>query len=272
MPLPVIKVFVFIFGSMIGSFLNVCIFRLPLGKSVVKPRSYCPSCGKTIPWHDNIPLLSYLFLMGKCRFCRMRIPTRYFLIELITAAAFLLFFNIYGFGFELLYYAVFISGLIIATFVDIQHRIIPDEISVGGIIVGFLLNLSRFILPSSNHQALSQVVNSFLGIIIGGGIIYLTAKIFDLVYFKMLKKPPIDGETESMGGGDVKLLAMIGAFLGWQGAVLTFFIAPFFGLVVGVANLLIKKEHTIPYGPFLSLAAVIVLFWSGPIVRIFFIH
>lgn len=272
MPLPVIKFFVFIFGSIIGSFLNVCIFRLPLERSVVKPRSYCPSCGKTIPWHDNIPLLSYLFLMGKCRFCRVRIPLRYFLVELITAASLLLFFNIYGFSFEFFYYAIFASGLIIATFVDIQHRIIPDEISVGGIIVGFLLNIIRLIPPGSRLQAPGYIINSLLGIVIGGGIIYITGKLFDLVYFKMLKKPPIDGETESMGGGDVKLLAMIGAFLGWQGAVLTFFIAPFFGLIVGVANLLIKKEHTIPYGPFLSLAAIVSLFWSGPIIRLFLVH
>ncbi len=272
MPDTVIKIFVFIFGSIIGSFLNVCIFRMPIEKSVVRPRSYCPACNKAILWYDNIPLLSYLFLMGKCRFCKGKIALRYFLVELITATALLLFFNIYGFGFKFFYYAIFICGLIVATFVDIRHRIIPDEISVGGIIAGFLLNVSRIILPSSKLQAPSHIINSLLGIIIGGGIIYLTAKIFDLVYFKMLKKPPIDGETESMGGGDVKLLAMIGAFLGWQGAVLTFFIAPFFGLIVGVINLISRKEHTIPYGPFLSLAAVIVLFWSGPIIRIFFLH
>ncbi|MFH1397257.1 MAG: prepilin peptidase [Candidatus Omnitrophota bacterium] len=272
----VIKIFVFIFGSMIGSFLNVCIFRMPLEKSVVRPRSYCPACNKAIPWHDNIPLLSYTILLGRCRSCKAKIPFSYFIVELLTAVALLLFFNIYGLSFKFFYYIIFICGLIIATFVDIRHRIIPDEISVGGIIVGLLLNILRFFLPGSlpagqagRLLAASFIINSLLGIIIGGGIIYLTAKIFDLVYFKMLKKPPIDGETESMGGGDVKLLAMIGAFLGWQGAVLTFFIAPFFGLIVGVINLISRKEHTIPYGPFLSLAAVIVLFWSGPIIRLF---
>jgi leader peptidase (prepilin peptidase) / N-methyltransferase len=279
MPDTVIKFFVFIFGSMIGSFLNVCIFRMPIERSVVKPRSYCPACNKPILWYDNIPLLSYIFLLGRCRSCKARIPFSYFTVELLTAAAFLIFFNIYGFGFKFFYYAIFICGLIIATFVDIKHRIIPDEISVGGIIVGFLLNVLRIFIPGSlpagqagKLYAPSHIINSLLGIIVGGGIIYLTAKIFDLVYFKMLKKPPIDGETESMGGGDVKLLAMIGAFLGWQAAVLSFFIAPFFGLVVGVANLLIKKEHTIPYGPFLSLAAIVSLFWSAPIIRIFLIH
>jgi leader peptidase (prepilin peptidase)/N-methyltransferase len=114
------------------------------------------------------------------------------------------------------------------------------------------------------------MLNSFLGIIIGGGIIYLTGLLFDLVYFKLLKKPPIQGETESMGGGDVKLLAMIGAFMGWQKAVLTFFLAPFFGVVIGIINLVAKKDHTIPYGPFLSLAAFTSLFWSDKIITIIF--
>lgn len=266
MPDMIIKIFVFIFGSTIGSFLNVCIFRMPIEKSVVKPRSYCPTCNKTIPWYDNIPLLSYIFLLGRCRSCKARIPFSYFTVELLTASAFLLFFNIYGFSFNFFYYVIFTCGLVVATFVDIRHRIIPDEISIGGFIVGFLLNVLRFFPPSSRLQAPGYIINSLLGIIIGGGIIYLTGKLFDLVYFKILKKPPIDGETESMGGGDVKLLAMIGAFLGWPGAVLTFFIAPFFGLIVGIVNLLIKKEHTIPYGPFLSLAAIVSLFWGKEII------
>ena len=109
-----------------------------------------------------------------------------------------------------------------------------------------------------------------MGIIIGGGIIYLSGFLFDLVYFKLLKKPPIQGETESMGGGDVKLLAMIGAFLGWERALLTFFLAPFFGAIIGVINLVTKKDHTIPYGPFLSLAAIVSLFWADKIIILVF--
>ena len=116
------------------------------------------------------------------------------------------------------------------------------------------------------------ILNSLIGIIAGGGIIYLTAKIFDLIYFKLLKKGPIDGETESMGGGDVKLLAMIGAFLGWKFAIFTFFLAPFFGAVIGIVNLAIRKQHTIPYGPFLSLAAFISLFWADAILRLIFLR
>ncbi|MFA5005327.1 MAG: A24 family peptidase, partial [Candidatus Omnitrophota bacterium] len=159
---------------------------------------------------------------------------------------------------------------IVATFVDIQHRIIPDEISVGGLILGFILLSIKGVDFNPLRFSFRFSLGSLLGIVVGAGAIYLTGKLFDLVYFKMLKKPPIDGETESMGGGDVKLMGMIGAFLGWQTALLTFFIAPFLGVVIGVANLLIKKEHTIPYGPFLSLAALIALFFGSQIIRILF--
>ena len=123
---------------------------------------------------------------------------------------------------------------------------------------------------SQLHFSFKPMVNSLLGILVGGGIIYLTGKIFDLIYFKLLKKPPIQGETESMGGGDVKLLAMIGAFLGWQRALSTFFLAPFLAIVIGIINLVAKKDHTIPYGPFLSLAAFASLFWADKIFSLIF--
>lgn len=264
------KIFVFLFGSIIGSFLNVCIYRMPLEQSVVRPRSFCPHCKKTILWYDNIPFLSYILLKGKCRFCQQRISLRYFLVELFTALIFLFFFNRYGIKLEFFFYSIFLCGLLVATFVDIQHRIIPDEVSLGGIAVGILLNFLRGVNFKSLHFDFQPLVNSLLGMIIGGGIIYLTGWLFDLVYFKLLKKGPIDGETESMGGGDVKLLAMIGAFLGWQAAILTFFIAPLIGAIIGVFNLLITKKHTIPYGPFLSLAALILLFWQNTIINFLF--
>jgi leader peptidase (prepilin peptidase)/N-methyltransferase len=119
---------------------------------------------------------------------------------------------------------------------------------------------------------MKPMVNSLSGIIIGGGLIFLSGFFFDLVYFKLLKKPPIQGETESMGGGDVKLLAMIGAFLGWQKAILTFFLAPFFGAAIGIINLIARKDHTIPYGPFLSLAALLSIFWADKIIRLILIR
>jgi len=252
--------------------LNVCIHRLPREESIVSPSSHCPKCKKPIPWYDNIPLLSYIILEGKCRFCKEEISLRYFLVELSTAMFFLIFFNRFGLSLYFFSYAIFVCGLIVATFVDIQHRIIPDEISIGGIVVGFFFSAFRGLHLRPMSYELRPIFNSFLGIIIGGGIIWLTGFIFDLVYFKLLKKPPIQGETESMGGGDVKLLAMIGAFLGWKAVLVTFFIAPFLGAFVGIINLLIRKDHLIPYGPFLSLAAVVSIFWAEKILSIFLIH
>ncbi|MFA6350436.1 MAG: prepilin peptidase [Candidatus Omnitrophota bacterium] len=265
-----LRIFVFLLGSIVGSFLNVCIHRMPLEESVVWPRSHCPKCKKRIPGYDNIPFLSYILLGGRCRFCKERISLRYPLVELITAVMFLLFFINYGLSYEFIIYILFGSGLIIATFVDIKHRIIPDEISIGGIVLGFILNSLRgFNLRPFSYEP-AYMVDSLLGIVIGGGIIWLTGFLFDLVYFKLLKKPPIQGETESMGGGDVKLLAAIGAFLGWKAAILTFFIAPFLGAAVGVVNLLFKKDHTIPYGPFLSAGAIISLFYADKIIGLLF--
>jgi len=266
------KILAFIFGSIVGSFLNVCIYRMPLGKSVVWPGSHCPNCEKRIPWYDNIPFLSYILLKGKCRFCKEKISPRYLIVELLTAIIFVIFFNYYGISYDFFFYLVFVCSLIIATFVDIKHRIIPDEVSIGGMIVGFLLSAIKGLNLKPITYNPQPMFNSFLGIIIGGGIIYLVGFLFDVVYFKMLKKPPIQGETSSMGGGDVKLLAMIGAFLGWQGAIVTFFLAPFFGLIIGVINLVIKKDHTIPYGPFLSLAAVLSIFWADKIIALFLIR
>ncbi|TBR18413.1 prepilin peptidase [bacterium] len=269
------KIFIFLFGSMIGSFLNVCIHRLPeedpKKRSVVMPRSHCPYCGKTIRWYDNIPFLSYILLGGKCRFCKARISIRYFAVELITACFFLFFYNIYGLSFNFILYTTFISGLIVSTFVDIKHRIIPDEISVGGVFMGLFLGLAHGFKLNPLVFNYRPLLDSFLGVIIGGGIIYLTGFLFDVVYFKLLKKPPIQGETSSMGGGDVKLLAMIGAFLGWQQAVFTFFAAPLFGLGFALINLVVKKDHTMPYGPFLSLAALLSIFYFDKIIALLFI-
>lgn len=266
-------IFAFLFGSIVGSFLNVCIHRMPQeGYSLIKPNSHCPNCKKPIEWYDNIPMLSYIFLGAKCRNCKAPISIRYFLVELLTAVSFVIFYNTFGLTFNLFFYLIFLCGLIVATFIDIAHRIIPDEISIGGIIVGLLLSALKGVYGCPLSFNPKPLVSSLLGVVIGGGIIYLTGCIFDLVYFKLLKHPPIQGETESMGGGDVKLLAMIGAFLGWQSAVLTFFLAPFFGAVIGVGNLITKKDHTIPYGPFLSLAAILALFWGKQLLSFILYH
>lgn len=266
------KIVAFICGSMMGSFLNVCIHRMPKGESVVWPGSHCPKCNKRIHSYDNIPFLSFIILGGRCRSCKKRIPLRYPLVEFLTAMMFVALFTRFGLNYDFFVYTVLVSALIIATFIDIRHRIIPDEISVGGVIVGFILAAVKGVHIKPYGFDLDPALNSLLGIIIGGGIIYLTGFLFDLVYFKMLKRPAIQGETESMGGGDVKLLAMIGAFLGWKGALLTFFLAPFFGISIGIINLVVKKDHTLPYGPFLSLAAMLALFWQDKIIQLLLIR
>jgi len=266
------RIFIFIFGSIIGSFLNVCIHRMPKSESVVWPSSHCPKCNKRIPAYDNIPFLSYIILGGRCRFCKKRISLRYPLVELLTAIMLLALFNRSGLTYDFFFYMVLLCALIVATFIDIRHRIIPDEISIGGMILGLILSSVRGIKLSPFFFSIKPAFNSFLGLIVGGGVIYLSGFLFDLVYFKLLKRPAIQGETESMGGGDVKLLAMIGAFLGWQRALLTFFLAPFFGVVIGIINLLTKKDHTIPYGPFLSLAALLSLFWADKILHLIFLQ
>ena len=262
------NIFVFIFGSLIGSFLNVCIHRLPLGESVVRPLSHCPKCNKPIPWYDNIPLLSYIVLLGKCRFCGERISPRYFIVEFLTASLFLSFYNYFGLTYNFFFYIILVCGLCVATFVDLRERIIPDEISLGGTVAGFLLSSLKGLKLKPLAYNPAFLKDSLLGIIAGAGIIYLSGFIFDLVYFKILKKPAVGGETSSMGAGDVKLMSMIGAFLGWEKAVLVFFSAPFFGLVFGIFNLLVKKEHVIPYGPFLSLAACASIFWADKFIAL----
>lgn len=262
------KLIVFIFGSIVGSFLNVCIHRMPKSESVVWPRSHCPKCQKRIPGYDNIPFLSFILLGGKCRFCKEKISLRYPLVELLTAGLTLALYNHFGLSYNFFLSMVMLWSLIIATFVDIAYRIIPDEISVGGMIIGLIMvSITGFSLSPLKFTFI-PTLESLKGIIIGGGILYLTGVTFDLVYFKLLKRPAINGETESMGGGDIKLLAMIGAFMGWKIALLTFFLAPFLGIVIGIVNLITKKDHTIPYGPFLSIAALVSLFWGHKIIQI----
>ena len=258
-----IGIFVFIFGAIIGSFLNVCIVRLPFEKSIVFPNSHCVHCQTPILWYDNVPLLSYWVLGGKCRSCQKRISIRYFLVELVTAISFWLFYRYFGLTPVLFAYLIMISGFIVATFVDLEHRIIPDEISVGGMIVGVILSL---FIPALHHvhtagtwsfwPHFKSLGYSLWGVLIGGGSIYLMGVLGDIIFRK-----------ESMGGGDVKLMAMVGAFMGWKLALLTFFIAPFFGAVWGIVEKIRTKESAIAYGPFLVIGALISLFKGDYIIN-----
>ncbi len=256
-------IFFFILGSIIGSFLNVCIVRMPHERSVVTPRSHCVHCKKMIPWYDNIPFVSYLLLKGKCRFCGAKISFRYFLVELITGLSFAGMYLYYGFSPLLWPYLFMVSCFIVATFVDFEHRIIPDEISVGGMFAGLVFSLliprMHLLQPSPGFQIREHLWSfgwSLLGVLVGGGSIYLMGLLGDVIFKK-----------ESMGGGDVKLMALVGAFLGWKAALLTFFIAPFFGAVYGVVEKIRTKDSAIAYGPFLVLGALISMFWGTQIIN-----
>ena len=356
----IITIFAFIYGACIGSFLNVCIVRMPEEKSVVRPGSHCPTCKQPIPWHFNIPLIGYLILRGRTHCCQERLSPRYFLVELITAITFVLYYKYYGVDWRLLPYLFMVSCFIVATFVDLKHRIIPDEISVGGMYFGLLFS---FLIPTLHGFDISAIVlssfwvqwvisfavafafwiiilsiaklitklfskdfvethdvllwniiliymaikvgvyllgqkevwqpydvtlemtpytifyglmaslfapelslrhvsfihleslgRSILGVVYGGGGIYMMGLIGDFIFRK-----------ESMGGGDVKLLAMMGAFLGWKLAILTFFIAPFFGALFGLVEKVRTGESAIAYGPFLVLGAIISQFYGEKI-------
>ncbi|MCK5579647.1 MAG: prepilin peptidase [Candidatus Omnitrophica bacterium] len=253
---------IFIFGSIIGSFLNVCIVRWPHEKSVITPRSHCVHCEKMIPWYDNIPFISYLLLGGRCRFCKKKISARYLIVEFVTGAAFVGFYLYFGLSAKFFAYLVMLAGFIVATFVDFEHRIIPDEVSIGGMCVGLVLSLFLPVLHGvevgstfSVWPYLISLGYSVIGVLVGGGSIYAMGLLGDVLFKK-----------ESMGGGDVKLMAMVGAFLGWKIAVLAFFLAPFFGAVYGIIEKIRTKDSAIAYGPFLVLGTLLALFYGELII------
>ncbi len=244
----------FILGLLIGSFLNVCIVRFPKEESVIKGRSHCPKCGYKIAWYDNIPLLSILILRGKCRDCGEAISLRYPLVELLTAAALAFFYAFFGPTVKFIFYSYFVASLIVATFVDFEHQMIPDEISIIGIFVGLVMSFFFPVLQGEFDKRLA-LADSALGMLWGAGLIYGMALLGQFLFKK-----------ESMGGGDLKLLAMIGTFLGCRYAVLTFFIAPLIAAPIGLVLKIVKKAEVIPFGPYLSLAAIISLFFGGNIL------
>jgi len=251
-----VTVCLFIVGACVGSFLNVCIVRMPEEMSVITPRSRCPRCGHPIPWYDNIPILSYIVLGGQCRFCAERISPQYLIIEILTGYLFVEFFVLFGTTVLYVAYLYLACSLLVATLVDIKFQIIPDEINYIGMAVGLVLSAA---FPALHQETLwyKGLTYAFLGLLVGGGSIYAIGIFGNIVFRK-----------ESMGGGDVKLMAMIGAFLGWKFVLLTFFIAPFLGSVMGLYIKFVKKGEIIPYGPFLSAAAFVALFGGERILSL----
>ncbi len=252
-PLPwwLTSAFVFIVGLCIGSFLNVCICRIPKNVSIVTPSSSCPKCGHRLKWWENIPIVSFILLKGRCSGCDTPISYQYPLVELLTGLITLGLWSKFGPSWEFLVYWIFSCSLIVVTFIDLAWKIIPDVISLPGILVGFL---ASFLVSDITW------LDSLIGILMGGGILYLVT----WGYYLATKRI-------GMGGGDIKLLAMIGAFLGWQAIPYVIFLSALSGSIIGIVFILIKKtgkDYQIPFGPFLAAAAEIHLFWGKEILNI----
>ena len=240
----------FLLGAVVGSFLNVCIYRLPLEQSVVAPGSRCMRCGTAIRWYDNIPLFSWLLLRGRCRSCGASFSIRYPVVELITALLSLLLFRTFGLSLTFAVMFLFCAALVVITFIDFDHQIIPDEISLPGIIVGFL---SSFFLPGPGW------ISSLLGIVAGWGSLAL-------VFYGYLW---LTGR-EGMGGGDAKLLAMMGAFLGWPAVPFIIFTSSLAGTVAGLSIMALqcKGRHlAIPFGPYLAFGAILYIVAGPQLIR-----
>ncbi|MGB3477888.1 MAG: prepilin peptidase [bacterium] len=246
----VLCIFSFLFGTAIGSFLNVVIYRLPIGKSIVKPGSFCPHCRKPIKWYENIPIVSFLLLGGKCSGCRKSISLRYPLVELFTGLIFLCLFIKFDLGVEFFFYLFFFCSLIVISGIDFSHQIIPDIISMPGIIIGIAFQLLN-----------GNVKLGLIGLFFGGGLILLIRVIGGWVYKK-----------EVMGLGDVYLTAMIGAFVGFPFVLVAIFFAALSGSVVGILFVVSTKqnrESPIPFGPFLSIGGAVVILLYNQVVGMF---
>ena len=254
-------------GACIGSFLNVCVYRIPRGLSVVVPRSFCPACRKPIPWYLNIPIFTWLMLGGKCRFCSAKITPRYALIEALTGVLFLLIWLKYypTIGPRLLaldpitdpmlvlVFWLAISGLILGTFVDLEHLILPDRVTLGGILIGLTISGFRPSLHGET-EVMRGLLWSSLGAFSGWMILWSMAILGKFV----LKK-------DAMGFGDVKLLGAIGAFLGTKAVLFTILGSSLVGSLIGITLVLMKKkkmQSRIPYGPYLALAALVWILWG----------
>ena len=252
---------VFVFGALVGSFLNVCILRLPKGESIVSPPSHCPSCNTPIPFYDNIPLISYLFLRGRCRSCSTRISFRYFVVELLMAVLAVALLLRVGLGFSYFVYFVFVASLIVITFIDLDERIVPDVISLPGIGLGLLLSIVNWLLPVDSLSILPSPMSSLIGVLLGGGTLLLVAWTYQLFPGR-----------EGMGGGDVKLLAMVGAFLGGPAIPVGLFFASLVGSLVGLV-LMIRKQAdgklALPFAPFLCMGAILYLFFGDTLIDLY---
>jgi leader peptidase (prepilin peptidase) / N-methyltransferase len=251
-----------VFGAMVGSFLNVCIARIPSGESIVNPPSHCPNCKAPIPFYYNIPLLSYVWLRGHCRGCGRGISLRYPLVELLMGALAAALYWQFGLGVAFAVGFIFAAALVVISFIDLDVRIVPDVISLPGIVIGLLFSLfAAFVIPDP-LAVVPTPWSSLFGILVGGGFLLATAWLYE-------KFTGVEG----MGGGDIKLLAMIGAFLGWQSIPLTIFFASLAGSVIGVALMIATgagRRLALPFAPFLCAGALLYLFFGQTFMFFYF--
>jgi leader peptidase (prepilin peptidase)/N-methyltransferase len=252
---------VFILGAIVGSFLNVCIVRIPEGDSIVHPPSHCPDCKTAIHFYDNIPLVSYLLLRGRCRCCGGRISARYFVVELLTATLGVVLFQRFGSGLAFLAGFVFVAALIVISFIDLRVRIVPDVISLPGIVIGLSFSVIGRFLISDPHAVVPSPLSALLGVLVGGGFLLALAWAYEIFT-----------GVEGMGGGDIKLLAMIGAFLGWTSIPFTLFFASLTGSAIGLGFMIAKgvgRRFALPFAPFLCVGALLYLLFGQDLVRFY---
>ena len=273
----------FVYGIVVGSFLNVCIYRLPEGMSVSTPPSHCPKCNNRLKSIDLIPLLSFLFLGRKCRYCKTPISWRYFTIELITGLLFVAAYFRYGFSIDYIAGVLFISALIVAFVVDMDLFIIPDEVSIAGVIIGVGRDIAHLIAKTPDYLVKIHIpftnisfpmLPSILGIVLCGGLFYL---IWAITYPIYKPKDPEEAEEYegAMGGGDVKLAAAIGAVIGWLPGMVSFLIAVFAGTIVGVGLMVasaraekkgVSLRTQIPFGPHMVIGALVVMLFYSKLI------
>jgi len=241
---------VILLGLTIGSFLNVCIYRLPEGKSIVRPRSFCPKCGERIRALDNIPVLSYLLLRGRCRGCGERISLQYPLVEIVSALVLVILYREFGLSVRFIGYSFFTLALLVVFFTDLNKRIIPDRVSYPSIVVGLIFS-----------AVTREIVSGLLGMALGFVILLFAAWLGKLIFRK-----------EAMGGGDIKLAAMVGAFLGWKLLLVSLFLAFVFGAVLGSVLMVLrgrKEGSEIAFGPFIVAGSIVALFWGAELVAVY---
>lgn len=263
---------VLIFGLIVGSFLNVCIARLPRGRSIVTPPSHCPKCREHIKFYDNIPVISFFVLRGRCRACGEKISWRYPSVELMNGLLYVAMFHEFGLSGETLLMMALCSSFVVITFIDLDFMIIPDVITIPGMLVGLFLGPSVLstlngeplpfhlygVLPHTGPY-LTGFLNSFIGLLFGSAPLFIIGWIWE-----KLKN------IEAMGGGDVKLMGMVGSFIGWKGALLTIMLGALSGSVVGIALILLRRHQAnkvIPFGPFLALGALITIFFGHDLLN-----